>query len=503
MRLFSTLRNTFIFCIISGLIITGCTRITSTELGGGLIPPIDGVITRDTLIDVFTDTYTEVDTTRVYKTDVHMVGAITNDPIFGRTSASMFFELKPPGFPYFIPGNKDSVVVDSAVLILSYNGFYGDSTTPLRLTVSEIDQSTRLDRNRLYPVNYPSVNPISIASPLAAPVTVDVRKLRDTVKNRFETATNQIRIKLRNDVAQRFIRTYDSVGNNAYRSDSLFRTFFAGFALTADQSAPANTLIRINLADTNTKFALYFSSSSTGATTRDTSVSYFRFEAANPTTLSGDANFITRDRSGSQLANYITTPTSPKSDSLVFVQASPGTYVRVRIPGLATLNNRIIHKAELIAEQVPDDANLMTIDQQMDAPRYLLLNIYDSVKYRKRNIPNDYIFSSEGPNIPDFGGFATYKYGINGYNRIRAYSFNLSRYVQGIVSRKDTSHVLQISAPTNDSIYYSNPYPQPYSATLFYLNPTIGNDVANGRVRLGGGTHSRFRMRLRIIFSRI
>jgi hypothetical protein len=38
---------------------------------------------------------------------------------------------------------------------------------------------------------------------------------------------------------------------------------------------------------------------------------------------------------------------------------------------------------------------------------------------------------------------------------------------------------------------------------LYYLSPLEGNDIANGRVRLGGGTHTRFRMRLRIIFSRI
>jgi len=54
-------------------------------------------------------------------------------------------------------------------------------------------------------------------------------------------------------------------------------------------------------------------------------------------------------------------------DSIVFVQTSPGSYVRVRIPGLAGLSNRIIHKAELIAEQVPDDANLFTIEQLYEA----------------------------------------------------------------------------------------------------------------------------------------
>lgn len=496
MRLFSTLRNTFIFCIISGSFLTGCTRITSTELGGGLIPPIDGVLTKDTILDVITDTYNEIDTPRIYKGDIHMLGAITNDPIFGRTSASMFFELSPSFYPFFIPGNKDSIRIDSAVLILGYNGFYGDSTQPLRLTVSEIDQSTPLDRNRLYPVNYPNVTPVNAGAALGSPVSVDIRRLSDSVKNRFEIATNQIRIRLRNDVAQRFIKTYDST--NAYKNDSIFRTYFAGFALTADQTGPANALLRISLSDTNTKFALYYSSSSTGATTRDTSVHYFRFN----TLAGGDANFITRNRAGSQVTNYTTTNNSPKSDSLVYVQTSPGTTVRVRIPGLASLSNRIIHRAELIAEQVPDDANLLTIDQQMSVPRYLLLSVYDSVTNRKRNVRNDYIFSTEGPNITDFGGFAFYKT-TQGYNRVASYTFNMSRYVQGIISRKDTSHLLKLSAPANDSLYYANPYPNPNTYIIYYLNPSIGNDPANGRVRLGGGTHSRFRMRMRIIFSRI
>lgn len=497
MRLFLTLRNAFIFCIFFGFLLTGCTRITSTELGGGLIPPIDGVLTKDTLIDVTTDTYEELDTVRIYNTDIQVVGAITNDPIFGRSTAAMFFEMTPPAYPYFIPGNKDSVVIDSAVLILSYTGFYGDSTLPLKLTVSEISQGTRLKMNRNYPVNYPAADPINIAGPLAAPVTVDIRRLGDSVKNRYENARNQIRIRLRNDVAQRFIKTYDST--NAYRSDSIFKTFFAGFALTADQSAPANALLRINLLDTNTKFALYYSSSSTGATKRDTTVSYLSFNSRSNSAV----NYITRNRTGSQYANYVNNTSTPRSDSLVYVQSSPGSFVRVRIPGLSSLSNRIIHRAELIAEQVPDDANLLTIDQQMSPPRYLLLSVFKTTTNGKYNIPNDYIFSQQqGPNIPDFGGFVFYKT-TQGYNRVASYNFNLSRYVQGIVSRGDTSHLLQLSAPVNDSLFYTNPYPQVGPPSLIYLNPSIGNDPAMGRVRLGGGTHSRFRMRLRVVFSRI
>jgi hypothetical protein len=54
---FFTLRRIFIFGI--GLIgfFSGCTRISSTDIGRGLIPDIDGVITKDTLLDVITDNF--------------------------------------------------------------------------------------------------------------------------------------------------------------------------------------------------------------------------------------------------------------------------------------------------------------------------------------------------------------------------------------------------------------------------------------------------------------
>lgn len=494
MHSFFTLRRIVISGFIITAFLTGCTRISSTDLGAGLIPAIDGVITKDTLLDVVTDSFEETDSARIYRSDNHVLGSITNDPLFGKTRASMFFEMLPGNYPFFIPGNKDSIVVDSAVLILSYKGIYGDSMTPMRINVFEINQNTKLDPNIAYPANYPSALNINLGFPLAPPVTVDLRRLGDSVNNRYENASNQLRIKLNSNVATRFIKSYDS--SNAYLSDSAFRSYFAGFGLTADATGGVNALIKINLADTNSKFALYYSSSSTGATQRDTTVSYLRF---NPL-VSGDANLVLRDRVGSEVAKHLTTTAKP--DSLVYVQTSPGTYVRVRIPGLQNLSNRIIHRAELIAEQVPDDANLATIETQMIPPRYLLLSRYDSINNNLRNIPNDYIFSNEGPNLSTFGGYLVSK-SLFGYNRLAGYTFDLSRYVQGIVTRKDTSYTLRLSAPVNDSLNFTPPYPFNTTSQSYFLSPSIGNDAADGRVRLGGGTHSRFRMRLRIIFSRI
>lgn len=490
-----TLRNFIGFFGLILMVFMSCTKIPSTELGAGLIPTIDGVITKDTILEVITDTYLENDSVRVYENDNHVLGAITNDPLFGKTTASMFFDVAPPFFPYAIPGVKDSISVDSAVLILSYRYAYGDTSAPMKLTVSEIDPATPLDPSFNYAANYPAAYNLRTKGTLADPVTISIPRLKDSVINRYERANNQIRIRLRSDVARRFMKTYDTT--NAYRSDSAFRSLFAGFALSVDPSSPTNALIHINLADTNTKFALYYSSSSAGATVRDTSVAYFRFNSF----AGGNANFVTRDRVGAEITKY--TATTNKSDSLVYVQAAPGSYVRVRIPGLKGLSNRIVHKAELIAEQVPDDANLFTTDAYMAPPRYLLLSAIDTVENRKYNIPNDYIFSpNQGPNKSNFGGSVLSK-SVPGYSRIAAYTFDVSRYVQGIVTRKDSVYTLRLSAPVNDSILYKDPYPQVSAVQIYYLNPQDGNDVATGRVRLGGGTHTRFRMRLRIIFSRI
>jgi hypothetical protein len=488
------LRLSHIFFLIILFVSAACTRITTTELGGGLIPVVDGVNTFDTIMELQTDTFEESDTTRVYNSDNMVIGAITNDPLFGRTSAELNFELAPSFYPFFVPGAKDSLVVDSAVLILSYKGFYGDSSQPLRVNVQEISSATPLSPFISYPVNHPTVYPINTIGNLGNTATIDIRMLSDSVNNRYEQSNNQIRIPLRSDVARRFLRDYDST--NAYKNDSTFKSFFKGFSVKVQASNPANALLYINLLDTNTKLALYYNTSSTGATVRDTSVTYFKFNSA----ASAYANYIVRNTTGAEINNHITTTSKP--DSLVYVQSFPGTYVRIRIPNLQGLSNRIIHRAELVAEQVPDNNNLVTLDRYFQAPRLLLLSAFDSAKKQKRNIPNDYLVSSQGPNTVDFGGFRTFKT-INGYDRVAAYNFIISRYIQGIVTRKDSSFTLRLSAPSNDSLNFTPPYPNNLVSQMYYLNAAVGNEVANGRVRLGGGTHSRFRMRLRLVYSRL
>lgn len=483
-----------IFVVLSILFIFfACTKIETTDVGNGLIPAIDGVNTKDTFLDVITNTFIDDDISRIYKSDDHVIGVINNDPLFGKTVASAFFELKPPNYKFYFAGNKDSLRADSAVLVLSFKGVYGDTTLPQTWRVFEINQNSKLKYDSAYGVE---TSNISYGNQLGVKSNFDIRELDDSVNSIFENASNQIRIKLDNSFASRLIKQYDSTSGKAYESDSLFRENFAGFAVVPDQ-ASGNALIRINLLDTNTKLSLYYSSRADATTKRDTAVSYFRFNTSGGTETSGSANIIKRERSGSALANSINTG---KNDSLLFVQTSPGSYATIKIPNLSKFRNAIIHRAEIQVLQAPDNPFL---DNYLTAPRYLLLAAYDSVNKRKMNVPNDYEISQEGTNIQSFGGYLTQK-DVPGIGTVSAYNFALTRYVQGIVTRGDSSYALRLYAPANDSLIYKAPYPSLLTPAPVYIAPGSANNVANGRVRIfGGGGQTQLRMRLRIVYSEL
>ncbi len=479
----------FSFFLFLTLIFSACTRISTSELGLGLLSSMDAVNTKDTVLEVETQSADYADSLRIFGTDEHILGQISNDPMFGTTKATMFFQMKPEIFPFYLQGDKDSILVDSAVLILSYHGFYGDSTKPITLNVNKIDDKTPLEIGKLYASNYPNAYDIKPGAALANPYTLDFTKVRDSITSRFEMSNNQIRIKLLPSAAFQFIKLFDTT--NAYRTDSTLREYFKGFAITT--SGNSNVLIRLGMTDTNTKLGLYYRSSSALTSQRDTAVRYFKYSIYN----NGDANFITRNRATSEAYKYIN---GTLNDSLVYVQTSPGTMVKLKVPGLKSFKNRIIHRAELIAEQVPDDANLNTIDQQMSPPQYLFLGIYDSAAKKIRNVPNDFAGTSSPDYIARFGGRLVYK-SIKGYDKVASYNFNISRYIQGVISRTDSMFDFRILAPVNDSIMFVPPYPNNKAAGVDYLSSSLGNQPAIGRVRLGGGKHSRFRMRLHIYYS--
>lgn len=477
---------------IAATLLFSCTRIGTSELGVDFLSQ-DAISTRDTILDVETETVVMEDSLRIYPTDQHMLGDITNDPIFGTTSASLFLQLKPGFYPFFIKGTKDSIIVDSVVLILSYKGFYGDSSKPVRIYVHKIDPATPLTVNKLYASNYPNAYGIRKGIALGNPKLFDFENAKDSIKDRFENATRQIRFRLNQSLGTELLKTYDS--NGAYRNDTTFRNAFSGFALSTNAGDNHNALIRLALLDSNTKLSLYYSTSATGSVVRDTLVSNFRFNYAT----AQNANFILRNRAASEIASHLN---GFAKDSLVYVQTSPGTMVKIKVPGLKTFDKKIILRAELIAEQVPDAARLTTTDSYMTAPNYLFLGVYDSATKQLRSVPNDFLGLFNPSLLAQFGGQKITK-SLYGFNNVATYNFNVSRYVQGLIARRDSLFDFRLYAPVNDSIKFVQPYPFNKIQSTDFLTTFLGNQPAIGRVRLGGGSHSKFRMRLRIYYTNL
>jgi len=479
--------SVLIFSIIA---FSACTRIGTSELGLDFVSK-DSFNTKDTIIDVETETVDRPDSLRIYTNDTHVVGNITDDALFGSTNASIYFQLSPSSFPFYMQGSKDSIIVDSAVLVLAYVGYYGDSSKPLTLNVKRISASTPLNIATAYASNFPNAYNLQSDVALANPYSLDFSKAKDSVINRFEAASNQIRIPLFKSYATMFIKTYDSA--TAYKSDSIFRTYFPGIALTADLASNKNVLLKTSLVDTNTKLALYYRTNSvTSPGQKDTVVTYFKSSVY----YTASANFITRARTGSEAVRHMN---GNAKDSLVYVQTSPGTMVKIKIPGLKTFANKLIHRAELIAEQVPN-TGANSLDKFLLPPNYLFLGAYDSAAKSIRTVPNDYLGSTNAESFYRFGGQLRYKT-VQGYDNVATYNFDISRYVQGVISRKDSLFDLRITAPMNDSVRFVPPYPSNKIAIMDYLTSALGNTPGVGRVRLGGGSHSKFRMRVRIYYS--
>jgi hypothetical protein len=480
---------TILICIFAA-----CTKIESTDIGAGLIPPVDNINTFDVSLDAIThnllDTASRVTPLR---SDNLVLGHISNDPLFGKTTGIVNLQLHPTFYKYFFNGLQATRQLDSIVLVLSYKGVWGDTQTnkTQTLRVHELKlgpdtlRSTELYNTRRVFQREPTVLGSAVVDPTK--MLVDTAGLKP---NKEKVLGNQIRIKITDPAFRNRLFTDDSLAGGAYTSDTNFKKKFAGFAIVPDQSPTSNNLMLVNMSDTNTKLAIYYSYQPASGP-RDTTVAYFRFTSA-----AGFSNQIIRDFTGAEFTNHL----SPLADTFVYLETRPDApFAKIRVPELDALSNRIVHRAELVITQVRNTATGGMDDYF--SPPLLFLAPYSNDSLRRFMLPGgDLDFSIQGVNnYQDFGGFP-FKRTINGTPTV-TYVFNLTRYVQNIATRKNRNYDFVLWAPFDDYVYAT----ESFSAQVPISGGGVVNPLALGRVRVAGGSHSnpQYRMRLRIIYTRI
>lgn len=479
--------STLLIVFTAVIIFISCKRINeATTIGGSVIPPIDGITTFDTTMEVeaFNMLFaSNEDTFYSVRTDPHLIGNITSDPLFGKTYAKMFLQLKPFFYKWSFSNitNTDSLFLDSVVLVLGWQGTYGDTNTMQRFRVYEMDQANNFTSDSNYLIREQSFT----YSSLLGQKTFFPYQLKDSVKVFSDTSKNQLRIRLSDAFGNRLLKSYDT--SNAYSSDSAFDSKFKGFAVESDPSFGGNALMAFGFEnEPNTKLAIYYRFNRDNK--QDTTVSYF---IVTPVTASH--NYIQRDYTGSP---FLASLGGSTPDNLLYLNNVPGSYGSVKIPGLENLSNRIVHRAELIMEQVYDVS-----DKTFVLPNALFLDMYDSTISKYKVVPYDFIPDNSGVAVERFGIYGRNSVDISG-NLIREWRFDLSRYVQNILTKKINPHPIRLithrflveQIRTNNAANSGNFTP---------FGVEINRISGVGRVRLGGGNHPTQKMRLRIIYSKI
>ena len=489
-----------ITALLISLIGWNCTKLDTTDIGSDLLPAVDNVHTFDTTLLINTTQGFFNDSTTIGKYDDHAVGSITNDPLFGRTTANIYMQLKPPFYPYYFGNPNDTLVAfDSVVLCLKYAGFWGDSLLPVGLEVREVSDNLFRDRgDSIFTTAYkPNVSGTILGS-----TNVDARKMTDTIRlnNGRDKVVNQIRIKLSAPwVADLFNR--DSIKansvNNAFFNDSIYRRFYNGIAVVA--TGTGNGLLYASLSDTATKLEVHYKRKNGNGGKIDSVYSSFRLNPVYGTSpanapVSATSNYILRTRAGFPVSNPVSTEH--------YLQTAPGTFVNLSIPGLAGLSNRVVHRAEIIIEQIPTDPIL---DEKFSAPNFLYLDLKDTGTTNKWkplyfDLNTSEVYSPDNifsymPSQIDYqyyGGFRRSKTDPLTGGLHKYYNFNISRYVQRIVTQHTHVYDMRLYAPFNLN------YPQYSNAFIPY-----GNNIAFGRVRIGSGSNPNYRLRLRIVYSKL
>ncbi len=479
----------------------GCTKIDTTNLGADLIPAVDNVNTFDTILTIETSREHNLDTTRLARSEMHVIGSINNDPVFGKTKADIFLELKPSFFPFYFGNTRDTINsaikatthFDSAFLCLSYTGFYGDTSKSQHLKVYQLDANTSNFVDTAahllsFQPNMPYLNNLIGEATVYQPSLKNYTFLKTSRK---DSVVKQIRIKLNNAFLASLTNgdTTASGMNNFFKNDSLFSNKFKGFAVVADGGNDANGLFYVSLTDVATRLEIHYVAANTKL---DTAFTSFPLSVGGLTSLtaSANANYIKRDTSASEFTN------SPDPAAL-YIQSAPGSAINLKIPALATLSNRIIHRAEIFLEQIPGSPG----NDVLSAPQFLYLDLITdtgTVKYKPLYFdlsPNTFynpditssFFPTEGIDQAYYGGFLRSKTDVLGKRSF--YTFNLTRYVQNLVTRRTNNYRFRVYAP--------------YNLNYYGFSLTYKNNLAFGRVKIGSGSNANYRLRMRIVYSRL
>ena len=397
-----TLRSIAILAVV--VLFTACKK-EWNELGSQL------VVSDDLEIFSFDDQEIKIsvvkeDSLITLNRPTSFVGSI-QDPYFGNTTASLYTEFRIPSTDVDF---GSSAQADSIVLYLDIAGYYGDTLSPLSISVREM----------LETIETTTTDSLDVESSVDIYSTddfdFDSQLLNEPEQALQPIVNSELKVALSNTFAQHFL----DAGSANYADNEAFQSFFSGLYVTVGHAVNDGLLLELDLLNENSKLTLYYHNETSDSLSYD-------FQ------INSSADRMTRwshDYSATEIESAI----DMEYVSQGYVQGSVGLRTYIELPDLNSLkdSNYVFHSAELTIPYISTEA-----DSIFSSPDKLGLAAVNSdgkleVLTEDQNIQGSVYFDG------------------NRNESTQTYTFNIARYIHKVVQEGYTNR-LALYVPTSVS----------------------------------------------------
>ncbi len=224
-----------------------------SALGKNVLNPDD--LLNAAQVDTFTlNTFTIEEDSVITDNPAFCVLGSYNDPKFGTVNANFYTQLRLSGLnPNF--GDLSTLTVDSLVLGLEYIGYQGEFSRQ-QLGVYQLAEDLNID-STYYSFTVKDINSLNLIEPGYETFRPNPGGI--TVIG-SDTVDTQLRIRLRNSLAEQLITEAMSGGTN-FSTNELFATYFKGLHVRVNnsfQSSGKGAVLYFNLNDPLSKMTIYY-----------------------------------------------------------------------------------------------------------------------------------------------------------------------------------------------------------------------------------------------------
>lgn len=412
----------------------------------------------DMLNSSFSDTATfyihtvKYDSSRSYQDQFKYLGS-NQDPVFGRTNASIFTNFSMPSGVTNVSFGDDAVL-DSAEFILTFTqNFVGDTTTPLTYEVHQLTQS--MDKTAAYYMH----STIPYSSTKLSYATRRITKTGDFYSIRLP-----------------FDKTFASaiISNPAYlTSSTTFQSIYKGFYITTKNTAlnpsQQGALMKIDLDNSVSGVYVYYHNG-TSSSSKETKTYRFPFSGDYASRFNNIA-YDPHSGGNTMLIDQLDKTDTTKGKQDFFLKGVAGSKAVIRLPYLKNYSSSEpigVSRAEFIFKV---DQTFTSTTGQYEPPLQLSLVAIDGSG--KEIYVKDQYYSTD---LQHFGG---------SYDPVnKQYVFNIARHVQDIMSGKLDNYGFYLVVANPDRNYVAR------------------RDDKAERVVLGGINNSMFKPTFRLTYVR-